>query len=327
MEMRNNGFWSLGPHGFHWIAYTEWGDPAHPHIVICAHGLTRNSRDFDWLAQALENDCRVICMDVAGRGRSDWLTHKQDYGFPLYLSDAAALIARVTAPRTGSALSRLLPWSSPAPDQAQIDWVGTSMGGLIGMLLASQPNSPVRRLVLNDVGALVPWAALLRLKGYMGQSVRYKSVADIEQALRAACATWGPLTDEQWSHMATHSALQREDGAWEIACDPGIANVSQLGLIGGPRVGTNRLLGIDLWPVWDDIHAPTLVVRGAESDVLRADTLKEMQQRGPKTEVMEFAGIGHAPALMSDDQIRVVREFLLRGEPPAERPESTDQPE
>jgi pimeloyl-ACP methyl ester carboxylesterase len=308
--MRENGFWSLGPHGFHWIAYTEWGDAASPRIVICAHGLTRNNRDFDWLARALESNSRVICMDVAGRGRSEWLSHKQDYGFPLYLADAAALIARVTAPRIGSSLSRLLPWSSQGLDQPWVDWVGTSMGGLIGMLLASQPNSPIRRLVLNDVGALVPWAALLRLKGYMGRSTGYQSIGDVEQALRAACSTWGPLSDEQWQHMATHSSLLQDDGSYVLACDPGIANVSQLGLIGGPRMAVNRLLGIDLWQVWDEIRAPTLVLRGAESDVLRADTLREMQQRGPATQTVEFAGIGHAPSLMSEDQIKAVREFL-----------------
>ena len=317
--MRENGFWSLGPHGFHWIAYTEWGDPANPHVVVCVHGLTRNSRDFDWLARALENDCRVVCMDVAGRGRSTWLSHTQDYGFPLYLADAAALIARVTAPRVESALARLLPWSNQGPEKPWVEWVGTSMGGLIGMLLASQPNSPIRRLVLNDVGALVPWAALLRLKGYMGQSARYKSIEEVEQALRAACATWGPLTDEQWRHMATHSTRLRDHGDFEIACDPGIANASQLGLIGGPRVAINRLLGIDLWPVWDEIRAPTLVVRGAESDVLRADTLRQMQERGPTTQVVEFPGIGHAPSLMTEDQIKVVRDFLLRdAAPPAQ---------
>ncbi len=311
MEMRANGFWSLGPHGFHWIAYTEWGDPANPHVVICAHGLTRNSRDFDWLAHALENDCRIVCMDVAGRGRSDWLQHKQDYGFPLYQADAAALIARVTAPRAASTLSRLLPWSSSDAERPWVDWVGTSMGGLIGMLLACQLNSPIRRLVLNDVGALVPWAALLRLKGYMGQSTSFASIEEIESTLRDACSTWGPLSDEQWRHMATHSAQRRDDGSYEFACDPGIANVSQLGLVGGPRVGVNRLQGIDLWAVWDAIRAPTLVIRGAESDVLRADTLAQMQTRGPAARAVELAGIGHAPSLMSDDQIGILRDFLL----------------
>src|SRR5882762_7722624 len=161
-EPRFNHFLALGPHGFHRVAYTEWGNPHGLHLVVCVHGLTRNSRDFDELAASLaDRGCRVACMDVVGRGESDWLEHKQDYGFSQYLSDAAALLARLTAPPKRVSLLRRLQGASEGP---RIDWVGTSMGGLIGMMLAARRDSPIRRLVLNDVGPMVPWNALVRLK-------------------------------------------------------------------------------------------------------------------------------------------------------------------
>ena len=153
----------LGPHGFHEIAYTEWGNPNAPRLVFCVHGFTRNARDFDVLAEALAGDCHVVCMDVAGRGQSEWLTHKGDYAFGLYLTDAAALLARVTAPAEASRLRRML-GGSHRPPRRHVDWVGTSMGGLMGMMLAAKRHSPIRRLVLNDVGPLVPWPALMRMK-------------------------------------------------------------------------------------------------------------------------------------------------------------------
>ena len=312
--MTPNGFWSLGPHGFHWIAYTDWGSPANGHVLLCVHGLMRNSRDFDFLAQGLERDYRVVCMDVAGRGRSDWLPQNREYGFQLYQTDAAALIARVTAPRAPSGLSALLPARLRKEDRPWVDWLGTSMGGLIGMLLAAQPNSPIRRLVLNDVGPLVPWSALMRLKGVLGRQTRFASLSEIEAALREACSTWGELTDEQWRHMAVHSARELEDGGYALAADPGIAHLGQLELNSGTRTGNQGLRGVDLWSVWDAIRCPVLVLRGKESDVLLADTAREMQTRGPKTRLVEFEGIGHAPSLMTRDQIGLVREFLLTPE-------------
>jgi len=314
MTMTSAGFWSLGPHGFHWIAYTDWGSPANGHVVVCVHGLMRNSRDFDFLAQTLKRDCRVVCMDVAGHGRSDWLPHNHDYGFQLYQSDAAALIARVTGPRAPSGLAALLPRRSHGGERPWVDWVGTSMGGLIGMLLAAQPNSPIRRLVLNDVGPLVPWSALMRLKGVLGRQTRFASLAELEAALREACSTWGQLNDEQWRHMAVHSARQIEDGGYALAADPGIAHLGPMQLSSGTRAGSQGFRGVDLWSVWDAVRCPVLVLRGKESDVLLPDTAREMEKRGPATRIVEFPGIGHAPSLMTADQIALVRDFLLSPE-------------
>ena len=190
--MHSHSLSCLGPHGFHRVLYREWGEPGNPRVVVCVHGLTRNSRDFDRLAAHLSRHFRVICPDIAGRGESPWLPHAADYGYPLYLSDMAALIARIGV--------------------ETVDWVGTSMGGLIGMFLAAQPGSPIRRLVMNDVGPLVPKAALERLAGYVGTDPMFDGIADLEQYLRRTCAPFGPLTDAQWHHLALHSVRHRPDG-------------------------------------------------------------------------------------------------------------------
>jgi pimeloyl-ACP methyl ester carboxylesterase len=311
MSPRLNHFSSLGPHGFHRVGYTEWGNPRSDRLVVCVHGLTRNSRDFDALAEDLAgHGYRVACMDVVGRGSSDWLEHKEDYGFALYVSDAAALIARVTAP-PAAGLGALLRALRGAGEEPKIDWIGTSMGGLIGMMLAAKPNSPIRRLVLNDVGPLVPWPALVRLKlATSGAGARFADLDEVERHLRGACATFGPLRDSQWRHLAAYGSQRREDGSYVLAYDPAIVNTMRRPANAGVEFGSDFLLGIDLWPVWDAVKCPTLVLRGKESDLLLESTARQMQSRGPHAEVAEIPGVGHAPWLMSEDQIRIVRGFL-----------------
>jgi len=313
-EPRLNHFPGLGPHGFHRVAYTEWGDPEGRHLVVCVHSLSRNSRDFDDLAASLAaRGCRVVCMDVVGRGDSDWLEHKQDYGFSQYLSDAAALLARLTAPPYKVSLLRRLQGASEGP---RIDWIGTSMGGLIGMMIAAKPNSPIRRLVLNDVGPLVPWGALVRLKlASSGAGTRFASLDEVERHLRETCASFGPLEDGQWRRLAQHGSRRGENGTYTLACDPAIVNTLRRGRNAGVEFGNDFLFGIDLWPVWDELVCPTLVLRGSESDLLLESTVRRMRERGPRVEVVEFAGIGHAPWLMSEDQIGAVSEFILAAEP------------
>jgi pimeloyl-ACP methyl ester carboxylesterase len=271
---------NLGPHGFHRTRYFEWGDPSNPRVVVCVHGLTRNGRDFDALARALAPSFRVLCPDVVGRGLSDWLPHKQDYGYPLYLSDMTALIARSNV--------------------QSVYWVGTSMGGLIGMMLAAQASTPIQKLVINDVGPLVPKAALERLAMYVGKAPSFESVDGYERYLRQVAAPFGPLTDEQWRHLAQTSSRRNDDGSIGPAYDPGIANA-----FSGP------LQDVVLWPLWDAISCPTLVLRGAQSDLLLSETASEMTRRGPKAQLKEFDGVGHAPALMVADQIDVVCDFFL----------------
>lgn len=283
--MKSDCVLGLSTKGFHRVHYTDWGDPANPRIVICVHGLTRNCRDFDLLARALEPDFRVVCPDIAGRGKSDWLYAKEDYGYPQYMADMTALTARVTA-GTGD---------------RTIYWVGTSMGGIVGMLLASWPKSPIGKLVLNDVGTVIPKTALERIATYVGVSPRCATFEELEAYVRLVSAPFGPLTDEQWRHLTLHGAKQNEDGLWTTVYDPAIAVPFR----------KEPLADVELWDYWDTIACPTLLLRGAQSDLLLKDNALAMTQRGPRPQLVEFEGIGHAPMLMAQDQIKVVRDFLL----------------
>jgi pimeloyl-ACP methyl ester carboxylesterase len=276
----------LGPQGFCNLAYWEWAGPPGAPVVLCVHGLTRNGRDFDFLAAALAERFRVVCPDIPGRGRSDWLPVARGYNFPFYLGVLAALFARLDVPA--------------------IDWVGTSMGGLLGMLFAAQPKSPVRRLVLNDIGPAIAEAGLDRIGGYLGSDPAFADRRELEAYLRQVHAAFGPLTDAQWQHLAAHSGRRRSDGRLGLAYDPKIGEAFR-------RDRETAAEEVDLWAYYDRIRTPTLVLRGARSDLLGAADAALMQRRGPKARLVEFAGVGHAPALMADDQIAVIRDFLGAG--------------
>jgi len=247
---------------------------------MCVHGLTRNGRDFDALALALSDHYRVICPDVIGRGKSDWLSDKVHYGYAQYCADMNALIARSGA-RT-------------------VDWVGTSMGGIIGMFMASHSGAPIERMVVNDVGPFIPKAALERIKQYVGNDVSFDSLDDAEKYIRCVSAGFGPLSDTQWRHLAETSVRPIDDGTLKLIYDPSLAHA-----FSGP---TND---VDMWNIWDKVSCPTLLIRGGNSDLLLTDTAEEMTRRGPRAQMIEFEGIGHAPMLMSNDQIEAVRDFLL----------------
>jgi pimeloyl-ACP methyl ester carboxylesterase len=301
----------LSPAGFHRVAYLDWGPLASDHVVLCVHGLARNSRDFDFLAAKLARKCRVICPDVVGRGDSEWLADKSDYRFSTYLADAAVLLARVTAPRR-SVLSGLFGrWPAFRRSAKRIDWVGTSMGGLIGMLLAAKPGSPIRRLVLNDVGPFVSWGSLYRLKGYVGGGRSFPSVAAAESWIREVCAPFGRLTDKQWRHLARHSVFAAGKRDYQLRYDPGIGETMRGHSDPEFPLGPNFLAGIDLWSVWAQVRCPVLVLRGADSDVLSRITVDRMKAEKPDLQVVEVEGAGHAPALMEQQQIAAVTRFLL----------------
>ena len=271
----------VGPHGFHRLAYLEWPGPRDALTVICVHGLTRNARDFDTLAEALSDRYRVVCPDMPGRGQSAWLPASEDYAYPLYIADIVTLIARL--------------------DVAALDFVGTSMGGLIGILLAAMPGAPIRRLVVNDVGPVVPKDGIERIAAYVGLDPSFPDLDALEAALRRIHAPFGPLSDAQWRHMALHSARRKPDGGFGLAYDPKIAEPFK----------KQPIEDVDLWSSWDAISCPTLVLRGAQSDILRRQDADAMTQRGPKARLVEFAGIGHAPSLTAPDQIAAIGDFLL----------------
>ncbi|MGE5146098.1 MAG: alpha/beta fold hydrolase [Candidatus Eiseniibacteriota bacterium] len=282
MAMRHDSYLGLSPHGFHRVAYVEWGARENPKVLVCVHGLTRNARDFDFVGLALERDYRVIAVDVAGRGRSDWLDAAEDYTTAQYCADMAALIARLDVP--------------------QVDWLGTSMGGMIGMALAAQAGAPIRRLVLNDIGPFIPKAALARIAGYIGERPVFDDLNAATRSLGALYDEFGPMSWEEKQHLTEHSVkVRRDDGKLILRRDPKIADA----FLATPPAD------IDLWPLWDAIRCPVLLLRGSKSDLLLAETAAEMAQRGPGARVVEFVEAGHAPKLMEGDQIGVVCEWLL----------------
>lgn len=283
--MRQHTVQCLGPHGLHRMAYTEWGEAANPRVLMCVHGLTRNGRDFDFFAAALADEFRVVCPDVVGRGRSDRLMVPDDYQVPNYLRDMVTLIARL--------------------DVESVTWLGTSMGGLIGMALAALPSTPIRRLVLNDVGPLVTAAAIKRIGDYVGTAPRFDSVDQAEAYIRVVAAPFGNLTDEQWRHLTVHAVARAEDGRYQMAYDPAIAEPFRKAMGDGD---------LDLWPMYDAVRCPTLLLRGAESDLLQHATAVEMSQRGPRARLVEVPGVGHAPMLMDEFQIGTARAFLLESD-------------
>ena len=280
--MRDDSFLGLSTGGFHRVAYTEWGDEREERLAVCVHGLTRNGRDFDELAKALQKKRRVACPDIAGRGRSEWLTDKTQYTFITYCADMTALLARLRG--------------------TSVDWIGTSMGGQIGMILAAQLNTPIVRLVLNDIGPFVPKEAPRRLLAYAGtQPAPFPSLAAAERYIREIYAPFGKLTDAQWAHLTRHSLRDADAGRYALAYDPDIVE---------PLKEMQRA-DFHIWPLWDRIRCPVLVLRGKESDVLLESTVQEMKRRGPPVEVIEIEGVGHAPTLTAPEHVRIVRDWLL----------------
>ena len=280
-QLRERKVQCLGAHGLHRMAYTEWGDPANTKVLVCVHGLTRNGRDFDFLARALASEYRVVCPDVVGRGRSDWLSVKTDYGFPQYVADMITLIARL--------------------DVDEVHWVGTSMGGIIGMLVAAMPDSPIRRLVLNDVGPMITLESIQRIAEYVGDAPVFADKAAAIAYVKSVSAPFGQLSEAQWAHL-TEYAIRPVEGGFTMIYDPGIAE---------PFRDNPLVENVDLWAVYDTIRCPTLVTRGAESDLLLHETALEMAARGPRAQLAEIPNVGHAPMLLDEAQIAVVRNFLL----------------
>ena len=267
------------------MAYCEWGDPANPRVLVCAHGLSRQGRDFDNLAAAMSDVYRVVCPDVVGRGRSDWLTDPMGYNIPAYVADMVSLLARLNADT--------------------LHWLGTSMGGLIGLGLAALPGSPVSRLVLNDVGPTIEPTSLQRIGNYLGQPAHWASEAEAADALWAISAGFGPHSPEQWLAL-TRPQLQPDGAGFKPRYDPAIAVPFRLVTPELARAGEAML-----WQSYDRLSCPTLLLRGAESDLLSRATAQAMTERGPRARLVEFAGVGHAPTLVQSDQVQVVREFLL----------------
>jgi pimeloyl-ACP methyl ester carboxylesterase len=279
------------PAGLHRIAYKQWGDPANPRVLVCVHGVTRVSDDFDALAANLSDTYRVICPDVVGRGRSGRLALAGLYTVPQYVADMVTLIARVT--------------NVPGSD-GTVDWFGTSMGGLIGLVLASLPGNPVGKLVLNDIGPIIDPGALARIGDYIGQDLRFASFEEGAQYVRAVSASFGPHSDAEWHKLAADVLRQDRDGQWKRHYDMALAQPFK-----AATPETAQRDEAALWGAYDAITCPTLLVRGADSDLLSAATARMMTARGPQPQLVEIAGVGHAPTFVQEDQIAIARRFLL----------------
>lgn len=284
----------------HHMAYWQWGSADSEHVVICAHGLTRQGRDFDVLARALcaaapDKIC-VVCPDVVGRGQSDWLADPTGYQIPTYATDMLALLAQLK-PKT-------------------LDWVGTSMGGLIGMVVCGQADLPlpipVRKLVLNDVGPAIEWEAIQRIAQYLGKTGRFDTEQQAADAMWAVSRSFGPHTSEQWLELSKPMLKPWVDpttgvrSGFTLNYDPGLA----IPVAATTQASAQQAEAL-LWALYDNIKAQTLITRGAESDLLSRATALAMTQRGPKANLIEFMGVGHAPTLVADDQTQAVVDFLL----------------
>jgi pimeloyl-ACP methyl ester carboxylesterase len=280
--MKQKFYLGLDSKQFHRISYNEWGYP-NKNPIICVHGLSRNNRDFDYLAQHLvKRNHYVVCPDVAGRGESDWLSNSDDYNYQVYLSDLAALIARL--------------------DTENVGFIGTSMGGILGMILASLNQTPIKYLVLNDIGPFIQIAALERIKKYVdaGSSMLFDNLSQAEKYFRDAMSSFGNLTDEQWKHLTLFGTRHLTNDKYSLKVDPAIQNV----------IKKEKLMDVNLWHVWKNIKCPVLVIRGSQSDVLLSQTVTMMQQVHPLCDAIEIPGVGHAPALMDDDQIEMIAKWI-----------------
>lgn len=267
----------LSSTGFHDIHYVEWGNKTSEKTIICVHGFSRNGRDFDYLAQNLVGlGYRVICPDMPGRGASDWHPNISDYSIPKHMNEMVELIARLDVP--------------------YVDWIGTSMGGIIGMGLASFEKTPIRNLVLNDIGPYIAAEPLTRIKQYLSLMPSFKTKETAKNFLRQLLAPFGPMTPEQLDHMMEYSFHKNEYGDFILNYDPKIVDCFQ----------TEET---DLWYIWETITAPILIIRGADSGILNQETTKKMQER-EDVSFAEFEGIAHAPTLMAGDQIKTIIDWL-----------------
>lgn len=267
------------------MAYWQWGDENNPKKLFCVHGLTRNGRDFDFLAKELEKNYHIICPDVAGRGKSDWLDDKNSYNIFTYAYDITNLILSLKI--------------------SSLDWVGTSMGGMIGFVVAA--NTPyIRKFVVNDVGPILPKEALYRIAEYTGSNPKFNSEADLERFMRTIYQPWAIKNPEHWKHIIEISTRKSEDGSLSFVYDPGIG-----ALFRDENGKIKELQDLSLLEFWEKIKAETLVLRGSVSDLLTKEVAEKMQETGPKAKLVEFPGIGHAPSLYEPEQIKIVKDFLL----------------
>ena len=281
----------------HIMFYCEWGDPENTDIVVCVHGLSRNSRDFDYLANELAKDYRVVCVDIIGRGKSEWAQNKKLYDYETYTSDMVELLNNIGAEK--------------------VHWVGTSMGGIIGMMVASRHPNLISSLLLNDIGPIIPGNAIKRIVSYIGSSYEFETQTDTENTLKERMTTFGIRKEEHWQHIIKHSVVKKLNGKYTFAYDPDILpaptlmnKLKALLVRFLPEERKPAFPDISMMDIWEKITCPTMAIRGKESDTLTEEVVAKMKTSKENLPVTEFEGVGHAPMLMEDEQIAVVRDWL-----------------
>ncbi|THB65799.1 MAG: alpha/beta hydrolase [Gammaproteobacteria bacterium] len=271
------------PEGYHRIFYREYGNENAEHTVVCAHGLTRNSHDFDFFAEGISDNFRVITVDIVGRGISDWLDNKALYTYNQYANDFSTLFAKI--------------------DVENVFWVGTSLGGSIGMILASKRNTPIKKLVANDIAPYIDYSIIESISKYCGSTPVFNNQEEICNYLKEIYTAFGDLADKHWEHIAKHTTGKKDGDKYRLAFDPAISY--------SILEETNHK-SVDFWKYWDKVACPTLVIHGLQSTILSSEQTKEMSERGPMADVFTVEDAGHAPALMLEDQIQKVKEWLLK---------------
>lgn len=265
----------------HSIACAQWGKPQEKPTLLCVHGLTRNGRDFDFVARALAEDFHVLAPDMRGRGHSSWLVDASGYSNPAYISDIAFILQSLGI--------------------SQLHWLGTSMGGIMGLMAANSAPGLIQSLILNDIGCLIPASGLGRIKDIARIPTVFETRALAEAALRQRSVGFGITEDAHWQHLYTHG-LEQVNGRWRFTYDPGIFTAGF-----SPET---PVADVNLWPLWPAVaNMPVLLLRGAESDLLTHETAMEMKAQHARLTLEEIAGVGHAPALLEDKQIALVRQW------------------
>ncbi len=279
-------FLGLGFHGFHCIHYLEWGTPpkgTRKETLVCVHGITRNAHDFDYFSERMSDKYRLICPDIVGRGESDHLPDHQGYDYLQYNADMNALLARL--------------------NETQIDWLGSSMGGIIGMILASVAQSPIRRLIINDIGPEISREPLTRIGDYIGKSGEFDAPDDVEKYLREIYSEFGPMSDDDWKQMVHFSTRRTKTGKYRLKMDPSVGDAFRDSI---------SLFDVDLWDTWEKITCPVLILRGKNSSFLSEETAHKMLTCGPDATLVEFDDIGHTPTLRNEEQVAVIRDWMTK---------------
>jgi pimeloyl-ACP methyl ester carboxylesterase len=262
------------------VNYYEWG-AANDKVVICVHGLARNACDFDYLANELANNYRVLTIDMPGRGKSDWLLDPSFYNYPTYQEIISILLGQLGI--------------------KHLYWVGTSMGGIIGMMVSAVLPGVISKLVLNDIGPFIPKESLQKIAKYVGIVPEFSNLEQAEKHLRMILSAFGIKKDEDWQYITKNSVMVKDDGKLTLAYDPAIASVFS---------AAKNINDFDIWSVWTLITSKVLILRGKNSVTFRSQTAEMMLKTKPQATLIEFDNVGHAPALMEEDQIKTICNWL-----------------